>query len=803
MIDYQEFDEATKKRLQASDRLLNYKPNNDKILAFHKSNSKTRLLLGGKRSGKTSSSIVEACWAALGVHPFIDYPPPPVKIRICSVNIGTGKQVILPMLYDWLPRQAIRKFWAEDKILELTNGTLIDIKSYDQDVEAFEGVERHLVVMDEEPPLNIYQSNMLRTISKDINGKLVIACTPLHGIYFNEETEILSEKGWVSYDEICLGDKALTLNCNSGLLEWKPIDTTYCDFQYDGPMISMQGKGFNALVTPDHKWPVVDKDKNSKFKFVLTKDLKTRHKISRNAPYLNLNKEKTYDDDVVKLIGWVITEGTLRHNRHEVKVYQSYFAHPKYCDEIRDIFRSVFGDTGFDEKKYAYPIKTNSLGIKVEYPNRYVAYFVARGPKADFIKSLIPDKQLTPQFLLSLTDEQLKILYDTIMKGDGHIGKYTDHFTQRKSKNLEMFQMLCVLVGLRSTLCSNGWIRGTEYFRVYVSSKKRKNACTYPNSLRREEVNHRGVVWCVHTPNETLVARRNGTIYITGNSWVYSNLYDNPEAVPPYVEHWHMSIYENPHLDATAIDAVLKDPAMKDNIEAAIYGKFFAHSGLVYPMFNTDRHVIKPLEGGKIPDDWLVVLGIDPHDRNPHGVVICGYTKDSNWIVFDEVVQGGTIDELVKTLKAKLGKRFPPNLAIIDTSANAPQSLTGRSVREELTQRHGIYLFDAHKDVTAGRLLVSELLDQGKDANGKPLLPKLYVTENCHNLIRQFRTYMWDNWASRRGEKQDPKEKPMKKDDHLVDAIRYVVMSGIHYRPPGLTIKPKIPGNISPVTGYF
>ncbi len=100
-------------------------------------------------------------------------------------------------------------------------------------------------------------------------------------------------------------------------------------------------------------------------------------------------------------------------------------------------------------------------------------------------------------------------------------------------------------------------------------------------------------------------------------------------------------------------------------------------------------------------------------------------------------------------------------------------------------------------------MAVSELLDPGKDANGKPLLPKLYFTENCHNLIRQVRHYQWDNWASRRGEKQDPKEKPMKKDDDLLDALRYAVMANIKYRPPGLTVKPSLPSNISKVTGYW
>ena len=421
-------DIVTTQKLSGMEKLLSYKPNNDKFSQFHKSNSKVRLLAGGRRSGKTVSGIVEICWAALGVHPFLDYPSPPLSIRICSVDFASGKQIVLPTLYEWLPRFSINKYWAEDRILELKNGTVMDIKSYDQDVEKFEGVARHICFMDEEPTREIYESNYLRTIAKGINGKLIITMTPLHGM-----------------------------------------------------------------------------------------------------------------------------------------------------------------------------------------------------------------------------------------------------------------------------------------------------------------------------------------------DWVYSTLYDNPEAVPPYVEHWHVSTYENPHLDPDAIKAIEKDPVVKDNLEAAIYGKFISHTGLIYPQFDYYKHVIQPIK--EIPSDWLVVLGIDPSGgRNEHGVVFCGLTPQNTWIIFDEIHEYCIISELVNKIKAKLGKRFPPNLAIMDTAGNAPQSISGKSIAEEFTQNYGLYTIPAYKDITAGRLKINEMLDPGA---GKK--PELYVTQNCVSLIRQFRHYQWDNYVGRRRDKLDPKERPMKRDDDLCD----------------------------------
>jgi hypothetical protein len=122
-------DTVTRQKLGNMEKLLSYTPNNEKFLAFHKSTAKTRMILGGRRSGKTTAGIVEGCWAGLGIHPYLDYPAPPLNIRICSVDFASGKQIVLPQLYEWLPSHSINKWWAEDRILELNNGTAIDLKS--------------------------------------------------------------------------------------------------------------------------------------------------------------------------------------------------------------------------------------------------------------------------------------------------------------------------------------------------------------------------------------------------------------------------------------------------------------------------------------------------------------------------------------------------------------------------------------------------------------------------------------------------------------------------------------------------
>ncbi len=199
----------------------------------------------------------------------------------------------------------------------------------------------------------------------------------------------------------------------------------------------------------------------------------------------------------------------------------------------------------------------------------------------------------------------------------------------------------------------------------------------------------------------------------------------------------------------------------------------------------------------------MIVLGIDPHDRNPHGVVFMAMDKDNSWVVWDELFEKCIITELAYKIKNKLGKLFPPSISVMDTSGKIQQSTSGISVKKEL-ERLGIYTTDAKKDFLAGRLKVASLLDPGKDRldPGKNKTPRLYVTKNCTNLIREFKTYSWDNWLRKRN-RADPKEMPIKRDDHLLDAMRYVCMLDVVYRPPGFAHRPNI-WNIphNRVTGY-
>jgi PBSX family phage terminase large subunit len=76
--------------------------------------------------------------------------------------------------------------------------------------------------------------------------------------------------------------------------------------------------------------------------------------------------------------------------------------------------------------------------------------------------------------------------------------------------------------------------------------------------------------------------------------------------------------------------------------------------------------------------------------------------------------------------------------------------------------RRGFHVMEADNDVFNGIDFVTSEMKKGN----------LFICEDCPNLIREIESYVWDMKAAEKGE-----DKPIKKDDHSIDSLRYAVYS--------------------------
>jgi len=163
-----------------------YKPH-DKQVLFHKSDDYIRLYIGGNRAGKTHGGVMEDLYWATGRHPFIKTPPPPVRIRVVTVDFIQGLlEIMLPKFKDLTNRADLKggtwdKAWnKQERKLIFANGSEIQFMSYEQELEKFAGTSQHLIHFDEEPPQHIYNECAARLI--DTNGRILMTMTPVEGI---------------------------------------------------------------------------------------------------------------------------------------------------------------------------------------------------------------------------------------------------------------------------------------------------------------------------------------------------------------------------------------------------------------------------------------------------------------------------------------------------------------------------------------------------------------------------------------------------------------------------------------------
>lgn len=169
-----------------------YKPH-DKQIQFHTSNARGRLYIGGNRSGKTVGGVVEDIWWLRGQHPYRPVPNPPVRGRIVTVSYIEGIQkIVIPELTRWIPPSDLKNgswedsYSKQERTLTLSNGSTVELMSYDQGLEKFAGTSRHFTHFDEEPPKSIFDECRMRLL--DTGGDWWLTMTPVEGMTWVYDT---------------------------------------------------------------------------------------------------------------------------------------------------------------------------------------------------------------------------------------------------------------------------------------------------------------------------------------------------------------------------------------------------------------------------------------------------------------------------------------------------------------------------------------------------------------------------------------------------------------------------------------
>nr|URC17490.1 MAG: HEase/DNA adenine MTase [Lokiarchaeota virus Skoll Meg22_1214] len=136
-----------------------------------------------------------------------------------------------------------------------------------------------------------------------------------------------------------------------------------------------------------------------------------------------------------------------------------------------------------------------------------------------------------PSEFMNLSRRQLKILFDSLIKGDGCISKGMISYYTSSKKLADQIQEICIKIGYNANIkirdrtkdkkisnIKGRFIRAAHLsYEIYVRKSKE---CTLRRNQHFKKKYYEGMVYCCTVPNHVILVRRNGKTAWCGNSGI-------------------------------------------------------------------------------------------------------------------------------------------------------------------------------------------------------------------------------------------------------------------------------------------
>lgn len=226
--------------------------------------------------------------------------------------------------------------------------------------------------------------------------------------------------------------------------------------------------------------------------------------------------------------------------------------------------------------------------------------------------------------------------------------------------------------------------------------------------------------------------------------------------------HLHFLMDDNPAMTPEGIEEAKKEFSGVF-YDRYILGLWVLAEGRIYDMFDKTKHVVAAPPG----PCTKYYISMDYGTQNPTAMLLWGKCGGV-WYMLREYYYSGRESKAQKTDEqyyaelVKLAGDLPIRAVIVDPSA-ASMIATIR--------QHGQFMVrPADNAVLDGIRVTATALSSGK----------IKICEACANALEELPGYVWDDKAAQRGE-----DKPLKINDHAMDALRYFSMEVFGRPNPG------------------
>jgi hypothetical protein len=447
---------------------------------------------------------------------------------------------------------------------------------------------------------------------------------------------LTKNNGWMSIQDVRVGDFIATLDEKNNVC-FRPVSQTI-EEHYNGRLINSSSYSAMFSATPDHKISIITETKNKKGRIYHKPSLRKLYRLSnvtrlpkigdwegweiKNFMLKYWGKRSTKlkqpskisGDDYCRFMGWYLSEGYVLRRDKMFGISQSK---GKQKDEIRSLLNKI-----------GFVFNENKTGFTV-YSIPWYEHLKQFGKSRD---------KFVPRKIKNATRRQIRLFIETAIKGDGFNGHY---YTISKRLADDM-QELGLKAGYKTyTSMRNRPNRDGLHYDINF----KLNRIGWLEKSKIKESDYCGPVYCLGIKDlHRFYLRQNGTVFLSGNSWVKERFVDT---CPPifhgekrWIERaqlWYQpKIHGRPYYDpktkmsrnfipSSVFDnriLLKKDPEYlqrllnlpPDDRRALLEGDWDVYAGQFFSMFRKDIHGVEPFE---IPRNWEVWGAIDYGEANP------------------------------------------------------------------------------------------------------------------------------------------------------------------------------------------
>ena len=234
------------------------------------------------------------------------------------------------------------------------------------------------------------------------------------------------------------------------------------------------------------------------------------------------------------------------------------------------------------------------------------------------------------------------------------------------------------------------------------------------------------------------------------------------------------SIFDNPYLTPDAI-AMFEATLTDDEKECRLYGKPLHLAGLVYKTFKYDKHVLQELPKGwkdfsSPPKDWSYYYYIDPHPRIPNACLLLAVSPFEHLYFFHDIFERTTMKEMCGLMDPFL-KGCHVIRGRMDPLGFIEDPETQNCWADEIA-RHGYPVDKAIKAPMQGINRGNEMLKEEKS--------RIHFSPNCRRALWEIQRFHWD----------EEKNKPVDKDDHMMECFYRALLDDPCYVDPKVFSRP-------------